>query len=234
MNLFPGHSIKRKYLIPDKTCLCDLGVLCKKCLQEKLLDYETKKMNLPTPIIPPLSTEQQQQVIEQTHIYIEQAVDLFKLKNKAVEINFNLKGRSAGMYCVSRQSTWHFTQIKRQIRYNSFIFSKYYDDNFNTTIPHEVAHYIRDILYGLKNIKPHGKEWKTIMQAFGANAAVTADYDLSGIPLRKQSLFSYHCRCREHQLSAIRHNKIKKRNYRYYCNICKQALQYKQQGKACA
>ena len=187
-------------------------------------------MNLPTPIIPPLSTEQQQQVIEQTHIYIEQAVDLFNIKNKVVEINFKLKGRSAGMYRVSRHSSWHFSKVKREIRYNSFIFSKYYDDNVSITIPHEVAHYISDILYGLKNIKPHGKEWKAIMQAFGANAAVTADYDLSGIPLKKQSLHTYQCHCRDHQLSAIRHNKIKKRHYRYYCNFCKQALQYKQQG----
>ncbi len=191
-------------------------------------------MNQAIAIIPPLSSEQQQLVIEQTHLYIEQAVDLFNIKNNDIEINFNLRGRSAGMYRVSRQKGWHFVQLKREIRYNSFIFSKYFDDNFSTTIPHEVAHYISDILYGLKNIKPHGNEWKTIMQAFGANAAVTADYDLSGIPLKKQSLYTYHCQCREHQLSAIRHNKIKKRHYRYYCNFCKQALQFKQQGKACA
>ena len=183
--------------------------------------------------IKPLSEKLQQQVIEHTHSYIEQAVDLFNIKNKTVEISFNLKGRSAGMYRVSRQSVWHMGQMKREIRYNSFIFSKHYDDNFNTTIPHEVAHYITDLLYGLKNIKPHGKEWKAIMQAFGANAAVTASYDLSGIPLKKQSLHTYQCRCREHQLSAIRHNKIKKRHYQYYCNLCKQILQYKQQKKAC-
>ena len=189
-------------------------------------------MNLPTAIIQPLSTEQQQQVIEKTHVYIGQAVDLFNIKNKTVEISFNLKGRSAGMYRVSRHKGWHFTQAKREIRYNSFIFSKYFDDNFNTTIPHEVAHYISDMLYGLKNIKPHGKEWKAIMQTFGANAAVTADYDLSGIPLKKQSLYTYQCSCREHQLSAIRHNKIKQRRYKYYCNNCKQALNYKQEANA--
>lgn len=187
-------------------------------------------MNQAIAIIPPLSSEQQQQVIEQTHVYIEQAVDLFNIKNKDIEINFNLRGRSAGMYRVSRQKGWHFVKLKREIRYNSFIFSKYFDDNFSTTIPHEVAHYISDILYGLKNIKPHGNEWKTIMQAFGANAAVTADYDLSGIPLKKQSLYSYHCQCREHQLSAIRHNKIKKRRYKYYCKNCKQALNYQQEA----
>ena len=97
-------------------------------------------MNQATSIISALSTEKQQQVIEQTYVYIEQAVDLFNIKDKTFEISFNLKGRAAGMYRVRRHGGWHFALVKREIRYNSFIFSKYYDDNFNTTIPHEVAH----------------------------------------------------------------------------------------------
>ena len=184
-------------------------------------------MNPLTAIIQPLSTEQQQQVVDQTHVYIKQARELFNIKNKTVEISFKLKGRSAGMYRVKRHSNCFIGYQKREIRYNSFIFSKYFDDNFTTTIPHEVAHYISDVIYGLKNIKPHGKEWKEIMQAFGANASVTANYDLSGIPVKRQTLFTYQCDCREHQLSSIRHNKIKKHRYQYLCNACKQVIQYK-------
>lgn len=176
--------------------------------------------------IQPLSSGQQQQVIDQTHFYIEQATSLFNLNNKPVDITFNLKGRSAGMYRV-RHHAGHYT---REIRYNSLIFSKYFDKNFASTIPHEVAHYVSDIMYGLKNIKPHGREWKALMQAFGADASVTASYDLSGIPLKKRTLYTYQCSCREHQLSSIRHNKINKRRYQYYCNHCKQALYYKQQS----
>ena len=189
--------------------------------------FAEEKMNPPTAIISPLSIKQQQQVVDKTHGYIEQAADLFNIKNKAVEISFNLKGRAAGMYRVKRQKHHFFGRQKREIRYNSFIFSKYFDDNFTTTIPHEVAHYICDVIYGLKNIKPHGKEWKGIMQAFGANASVTANYDLSGIPLKKQTLFTYQCDCREHQLSSIRHNKIKKHDYQYLCKTCKRVIQYK-------
>lgn len=197
-------------------------------------ELDCPQMNKSPSNISPLSTEQQQQVVDQTHLYIKQAVDLFNLKDKTVAITFNLKGRSAGMYRIKYSKSRIFIRQQREIRYNPYIFSKYFEDNYATTIPHEVAHYVTDIIYGLKNIKPHGREWKAVMQAFGANAAVTANYDLSGIPLKKQSLYTYQCRCREHQLSAIRHNKIKKRRYQYYCNYCKQALQYKQQGKACA
>lgn len=183
-------------------------------------------MDQPADIIQPLTVAQQQQVIAETQFYIRQAEQALKIKSKPVEISFNLKGRSAGMYRVYR----HRFRQNREIRYNSHIFSKYFDDNFATTIPHEVAHYISDIIYGLKNIKPHGREWKEIMQLFGANPAVTANYDLSGIPLKKRTLYNYLCDCREHQLSAIRHNRIKNNRGRYYCNHCKSYLRFKTQA----
>lgn len=180
-------------------------------------------MNLPPVIIEPLSAVQQQQVIDQTNVYIKQAEDLLCIKYKPVEINFNLKGRCAGMYRVHRQ----LCRQKREIRYNSHIFSKYYDDNFRTTIPHEVAHYVADVIYGLKKIKPHGKEWKEIMHLFGADASVTANYDLSGIPLKSKTLYHYHCNCRDHQLSSIRHNRINRNRGQYYCSYCKSILRLK-------
>ena len=137
-----------------------------------------------TSYISPLSAEQQQIVIDETIRYIKQAIDLFNLRDKAVDIIFDLKGRSAGMYRVKNNRGLVFSRQQREIRYNPYIFSKYFDDNFATTIPHEVAHYVTDIIYGLKNIKPHGREWKEVMDAFGANASVTADYDLAGLPLK--------------------------------------------------
>lgn len=163
-------------------------------------------------------------------MYIKQADQLFAIRSKAVEIVFNLKGRSAGMYRVKRNIICH----KREIRYNPYIFSKYFDDNFKTTIPHEVAHYVSDIIYGLNNIRPHGKEWKTIMHAFGADAAVTANYDLTGIPLKNRTLFTYHCACRKHQLGTVRHNRIKKNRTQYFCKACKQVLQPKPQASEAA
>jgi len=191
-------------------------------------------MHQPAAIITPLSNERQQRVIEQTRFWIKQACDLFNLKGKTVAITFDLKGRSAGMYRIKYSRGRILMRQHREIRYNPYIFSKYFEDNYATTIPHEVAHYVTDIIYGLKNIKPHGREWKAVMHAFAADASVTADYDLSGIPLKKQSLFTYQCDCREHQLSSIRHNKIRNRRYQYYCNFCKQRLQYKQATEALA
>jgi len=67
-------------------------------------------------------------------------------------------------------------------------------------------------------------EWKEIMQAFSADAAVTANYDLSGIPQRNRTLYTYHCACREHQIGVIRHNRIKNQHNKYICNSCKQTI----------
>lgn len=178
-------------------------------------------------IVSPLSETKQQQVIEKTQSYFDMANELFGVNKEEVKISFDLKGRAAGMYRVTRRLGF----CKREIRYNTFIFSKYYDDNLNNTIPHEVAHYVSDLIYGLKNIKPHGKEWKAVMHAFGADDSVTADYDLSGIPLKKQSLYTYQCSCREHQLTSIRHNKINKKRFQYYCNTCKKKLSLKQEDQ---
>jgi SprT protein len=181
-------------------------------------------------IIQPLSDDLKQQVVEETKRYIRLAEQLFDIKMKPVEIVFNLKGRAAGMYRVSqrdlRKLSLHRNRY-REIRYNPYIFARYYEDNLNVTVPHEVAHFVTDIIHGLKNIKPHGKEWKQVMATFGADASVTADYDLTGIPKKKMRSFTYRCLCGDRQLSAIRHNKIIKRQYRYHCKICKQTLQLK-------
>jgi len=173
-----------------------------------------------------LSTIQQQQVIDETRSYIKKAEQLFNVKTKTVDINFSLNGRASGMYRIKRNNRL-FSRRQIEIRYNPTIFSRYFEDNFKTTIPHEVAHFISDMIYGLKNIKPHGKEWKAIMHAFDADASVTANYDLSGLPLKRLSLYTYYCNCREHQLTAIRHNKITRRRYQYYCKNCKQILNYR-------
>ena len=185
-------------------------------------------MNQQISFITPLNDEQKKKVIDETRRYIKKATALFDIKEKPIDITFNLKGRAAGMYRIKNHKRFLLITQQKEIRYNPHIFSKYFADNYATTIPHEVAHYITDRLYGLNNIKPHGQEWKAVMHAFDADASVTANYDLSGIPLKQQKLFSYQCDCREHQLTSLRHNKIVKRRYQYYCKSCKQVLRYKQ------
>ena len=163
-------------------------------------------------LIQPITEAEQERVIEETERYISHAAEYFNTKIKPLPILFDLRGRAAGMYRIKAN--------QRAIRYNPYIFAKYFEDNFKETIPHEVAHYVTDELYGLRRVRPHGNEWKAVMQVFGVEAKRTANYDLSGIPQRQHKTFLYHCSCQNYELTSRRHNKINNGLGHYLCRSC--------------
>ena len=130
------------------------------------------------------------------------------------------------MYVVSGRGL----SIHRKIRYNPWLFGKYFEDNLRDTVPHEVAHYVTEQLYGRGNgrsgsgVLPHGQEWRSVMAAFGADDSVTCQFDLSGIPRRRQKTVDYRCHCREHQLGVRRHNKVERGLASYLCRHCGERL----------
>jgi SprT protein len=144
--------------------------------------------------VAPIGPERQRCVVETTRRTIARASVLFGLDFAEIPVTFELRGRAAGMYRVQRG--------RRLIRYNPYLFAKYYRDNLANTVPHEVAHYITDVLYGLRNVRPHGPEWQAVMHALGAQPEATCRYDLDGIPVRRQRRFTYRCACTTHSLSA--------------------------------
>jgi SprT protein len=189
--------------------------------------------------IQPIGKQVQQAVTEEVDRYVEMASDLYRRSFPRVNVLFNLKGKAAGIYryyyqsqsnkkksAISLFSQWNsISKIKKQeIRFNPWLFSKYPEDSWQNTIPHEVAHYISDCLYGLGKIKPHGREWQKIMKDFGAEPQVRGNYDLEGIPTRKVSSYRYSCACREVDLSAYRHNKVQRGQQIYQCRDCSQPL----------
>lgn len=167
------------------------------------------------PQITPIQFHQQEQVIAATEDYINQASIKLDYKFSSIPVVFDLKGRAAGMYKIKKS--------QRFIRYNPYLFAKYFSDNMTTTVPHEVAHYIVDVLYGMRNTLPHGKEWKAIMAIFNADASVTCQFDLDGVPTKNYHRFNYSCLCRTHKLTRIRHNRVLK-GMRYSCRSCKNEL----------
>ena len=82
------------------------------------------------------------------------------------------------------------------------------------------------MLYGLQRIRPHGREWQGIMHAFGVSPRRTADYDLSGIPMRRQRRFTYRCECRDYELTTTRHKKVLAGNGFYVCRECGNRLDF--------
>lgn len=167
-------------------------------------------------MVEPITPEQQQQVIDRVAHTLQQSEQHFNHTFKPIEIRFDLRGQVSGMYVVTRR--------QRYLRFNPFIFSKYFEDNLASTVPHEVAHYVSDVLFGLKNIRPHGKEWQAIMHKLGAEPRVRGDYDLSGIPVKRQRRFTYICDCMSHQITTVRHNKITAGKAHYFCKKCHSLL----------
>ena len=187
--------------------------------------------------IDPINFELQQEVVNRTTDFLRLAEQHYGQEFQDIPVLFDLRGRCSGMYRVKGvrrkgatrsggTSTAAVSNVEnREIRYNAHIFAKYYADNLATTVPHEVAHYVTDCLYGLRNIRPHGEEWRAVMGVFKTEPSRTANYDLSGIPVRTQRAFDYCCACQNHRLSVQRHNKLLRGQARYHCRQCKSDLQ---------
>lgn len=171
--------------------------------------------------IEPISPEQRAEVTQATYSYIEKASQLYHKDFASVPVVFDLSGKCAGMYQRKNQ--------QRRIRFNPWLFAKYYQHSLEQTVPHEVAHYITDCLWGAGSVKPHGKEWKSVMTALGGEPKATGDYSLEGIPVKQYQRFPYHCGCKTHYLTAIRHGRILSGKASYHCRLCAQSLRVLEQ-----
>jgi SprT protein len=167
--------------------------------------------------VEPIGALQQREVLERSELFMLRAEAVFARTFERIPVLFDLSGSSAGMYKAYGKRRW--------IRFNPWIFAKYYDINLKDTVPHEVAHYIVDQVYG-RRAKPHGEQWQALMAKFGADPGVTFNLDLSGVPRRSQRTHPYNCQCEVHQVSSTRHNRIVAGKGRYYCRKCEGELQY--------
>lgn len=163
-----------------------------------------------------IDTAQQAQVRQATQACIARAAGLFERDFTMPPVQFDLSGRAAGQYRVLRGQS--------AIRYNPWIFARYFEDNLNETVPHEVAHFVVDQLWGLRRVRAHGVEWRSVMHALGNEPRATARYDLTGLPVRRQRRFAYRCACQMHQITTCRHNRVQRGEARYHCRQCGQTL----------
>jgi len=162
--------------------------------------------------VEPIDGGQRRQVVAATTACLVRAGEILGRRFAEIPVLFDLTGRAAGMYRVSRG--------ERVIRYNPYIFAKAFADNLASTVPHEVAHYVVDLVYGRDHARPHGPEWRQVMAALGADPGRTHAYDLTGVPLRNQRRHPYHCACTTHQLTTRRHYQVLRGKMSYRCRHC--------------
>ncbi|MEW8691343.1 MAG: SprT-like domain-containing protein [Candidatus Thiodiazotropha endolucinida] len=127
------------------------------------------------------------------------------------EVRFDLIGKTAGMVLFPAKG-------RSIIRYNLPLLMRYREAFIDATVPHEVSHLIARALHGPR-IKPHGTEWKKIMKLFHASPERCHNFDTEQAEGKKLRYFDYRCDCRDHRLSAIRHNRIIQGTI-YLCRHC--------------
>ena len=152
---------------------------------------------------------------QETEAVIRLAETLYRRTLVRPEVCFDLRGRTAGMVRFPRAG-------RPVIRYNPGLLESEGEAFLKQVVPHEVAHLVAKILYG-NRIRPHGSEWRQIMVALGANPERCHNFDTSREPVRRVRRFDYHCGCRTHLLSSIRHNRVM-RGTVYRCLACGQPL----------
>ena len=159
----------------------------------------------------------QQQAISRVDELAAVAATHYRMKRPQIDVRFDLKGLAAGEARLSPTGVG-------QIRFNTRLLVENSEDFLLRTVPHEVAHIVAYRLHG-STIKPHGPEWKAVMELFGAEASRCHSYDTSASQIRRLKRFSYRCDCRVHQLTSIRHNRAK-RGQQYICKACHQVLTF--------
>lgn len=167
-------------------------------------------------MVEPICAAKRNRVVEEVSRYRALVEQEFAIAVPEIAVYFDLIGKAAGMYCRKRNT--------RYLRFNPYLFAKYWHDNYRNTIAHEVAHYAADLLFSPQKIRPHGRQWQAVMRFFGVPPATTCNFDLTGIPTRKVRRYNYYCLCTTHQLTAIRHNRVVGGLQRYVCRQCASEL----------
>ena len=72
------------------------------------------------------------------------------------------------------------------MRLNPWLLLRHGEEFIDQTVPHEIAHWLIFCLYG-REARPHGAQWRQLMELFGAEPRRCHDYDLKEIPQRRMS-----------------------------------------------
>ncbi len=139
-------------------------------------------------------------------------------------VRFDQRGRTAGSFRPARPATAKRAAEPDTLRFNPWLFAKYWQESLADTVPHEVAHYAVSRRYPNRRLKPHGPQWQAVMVDFGLPTRATGHYELDGIPQQQRASYPYQCGCRSHQLGALRHRRVAAGHARYHCRSCRTEL----------
>jgi len=157
------------------------------------------------------------QAFEKTRQLIQWAGRHFGRRIAQPDIRFDLTGKAAGMAVFPAKGSV-------TIRYNRTLLHNNGVDFLHQTVPHETAHLVARAVYG-RRIRPHGPEWRSVMQLFGAEPIRCHHFEVPDRIRRRMRYFDYRCACQVHRLSAIRHHRSQA-GVSYRCRRCGSPLRH--------
>lgn len=150
--------------------------------------------------------------------YMDIAIAQYGEGLRTPEVRFDLTGASAAGK-ASRDG--------RYVRYHMGFLAKYKREYCEKTVPHEIAHSIVGQLW--PGAQPHGSEWKGVMRVLGAAPDRCSNFSCIGIAdmgKGRQRRWVYACECKEHAVTTVRHNKMRRGAGMYKCNSCKGIIHF--------
>lgn len=127
-----------------------------------------------------------------------------------------------------------FVPKTKTMRLNIKLLKEYRKLYIDDVVVHEFAHMVVRALYptrmnGYRKVTDHGREFKAVCSWFGIDGKATTPLFNDSKTMKKSkpsNTFTYSCSCenRTHELSKIRHNKIRYGKASYRCSICKEDL----------
>lgn len=146
------------------------------------------------------------------------AVGTFEVNLDKLHVVFDIKGNSTlGEARLTRETG------EMSVRLNAQAVEHYFDELYDNTIPHEVAHIVDFVMCAHKSKSKsnngHNSVWKMYCTALGGDATRVAEGDFSKLkPARKMRMWLYKdvVTGELHELTTVRHNKLQKGKVDWY------------------
>ncbi|MGC3871785.1 SprT-like domain-containing protein [Halomonas sp. GXIMD04776] len=170
--------------------------------------------SLPIPSASELAVLDQSALHVRLHQRVEAAWQLAQDVYPALprpEVWLDLRGKCAGQAHFGRGG----------LRFNPVLLAENRLAYFVDVIPHEMAHWLVRHLEGGERMRPHGREWRSVMRRlYGLEPRATHCFDTRSA---SPAPFRYECGCRSHYFSERRHS-LANAGKHYVCRQCRQRL----------